>query len=198
MRVMRYIVPALLFLGCSVAGFSQVGEISVSGGGLRFSGGSPGTEGAATNSGNVSVKGSVRLDVRLTLNTYRFFGHEFGYGYSRSTYELPSSGDVSVPIQQGYYDFLVYATPEGTKVRPFACGGAQFASFFPPGTSAYYGNQTTKFGINYGGGIKVKVSPLLGIRFDVRQYNTGHPFEFSNRSGRLLQTAFTAGVSINF
>jgi hypothetical protein len=195
---MRYFVLAIALLTCSAAGFSQVGEISVSGGGSRFGGGSPGTEDTTTDSGKISVKGGFRMDVRLTINNYRFFGHEFGYGYSRSTYELPSSGDVSVPVHQGYYDFLVYGTPEGATIRPFACGGAQFSSFFPPGSSAYYGNQTTKFGINYGGGIKVKVSPIFGIRFDVRQYNTGHPFEYSNRSGRLLQTAFTGGFSINF
>lgn len=190
-------VPVLLLI-FSVAGFSQVGEISVSGGASRFSGGSPGTVDTSPTSAEIDVKGGFRLDLRLTLNTYRFFGHEVGYGYSRSTYEIPGSGDVSVPVHQGYYDFLVYATPEGSRIRPFAAGGAQFSSFFPPGASASYGNQITKFGINYGGGIKVKVSPMFAIRFDVRQYNTGHPFEFENRSGRLIQTAFTGGFGINF
>jgi len=193
---MRHIVLAVTALIASATAFAQVGEISVSGGASRFSGGSPGTVDAASTSAKIAVKGGFRLDMRLTLNTYRFFGHEVGYGYSRTTYKTPD--DVAVPTHQGYYDFLVYATPEGAKVRPFGAGGVQFSSFFPPGTSAYYGNQTTKFGINYGGGIKVKVSPMMGIRFDVRQYNTGHPFEFANRSGRLLQTAITGGVSINF
>jgi hypothetical protein len=191
----RTLVLAVTVLAASAAAYGQVGEISVSGGGAKFGGGSPGVADPTTNT-EVKVNGGFRFDIRLTLNSYRFFGHEFGYGYSRSTYKVPD--DVSVPMHQGYYDFLVYATPEGAKIRPFAAGGAQFASFFPPGTSAYYGNQITKFGINYGGGIKVRVSPLLGIRFDVRQYNTGHPFEFPGRSGRLLQTAITGGVSINF
>jgi hypothetical protein len=193
---MRHFVLVGAFLAAGATAFGQVGEISVSGGASRFGGGSPGTVDTTANSAKVDVSGGFRLDIRLTLNSYKFFGHEFGYGYSRSTYKAPD--DVPVPIHQGYYDFLVYATPEGTKIRPFAAGGVQFSSFFPPGASAYYGNQITKFGINYGGGIKVKVSPLLGIRFDIRQYNSGHPFEFSNRSGRLLQTAITGGVSINF
>ena len=144
----------------------------------------------------IKVDGGVRFDIRLTLNTYRFFGHEIGYGYSSSTYKVPA--EVSVPVHQGLYNFLVYATPEGSKVRPFATGGVGFSSFFPPGTSAYYGNQITKFGFNYGAGIKFKVTEIIGIRFDVRQYNTGHPFEFPNQSGRLLQTAITGGASFNF
>ena len=182
--------------GFATLASAQVGEISVSGGGAHF-GGNPGTVDTAANSGDIKVNGGFRLDIRLTLNTFRFFGHEFGYGYSRSTLVIPGSGDTPVPVHQGYYDFQVYATPEGAKIRPFAAGGVEFASFFPPGASAYYGNQITKFGINYGGGIKVKISPILGIRLDVRQYNTGQPFEFPNR-GRLRQTAYTGGVSFNF
>ncbi len=37
---------------------------------------------------------------------------------------------------QGFYDFLVYATPEGSKIRPFIAAGAQFSNFVPPGSSA--------------------------------------------------------------
>jgi hypothetical protein len=165
-----------------------VGEISLGGGASSFSGGSPGT--------GVDVDGGFRFEAKLTLNTYRFFGHEFGYAYSQSTYKVPD--EVSVPIHSGTYNFLVYGTPEGSRIRPFGTGGIGFASFFPPGASVYYGNQITKFGFNYGGGIKARVSSIIGIRFDVRQYNLSHPFEFPGRSGRLLQTAYTGGVSLLF
>jgi hypothetical protein len=194
---MRHWILLAGVFGAAALARGQVAEISLSGGASRFSG-EAGTVDTAPSSAKIAVKGGFRLDARLTLNTYKFFGHEVGYGYSRSTYEIPGSGDTSVPVHQGYYNFLAYATPEGVRIRPFAAGGVHFASFFPPGADAYYGNQITKFGINYGGGIKVKVSTLLGIRFDVRQYNTGHPFEFPNRSGRLRQTVFTGGVGIMF
>ena len=194
---MRYYLPLVVFaLGCAASAQAQVGEISVSGGASRFAG-SMGTETSDATAPPIKVDGGFRLDLRLTLNTFRFFGHEFGYGYSRSTYKL-SSGDTSVPVHQGMYNFLVYGTPEGFKVRPFATGGVGFSSFFPPGSSAYYGNQITKFGINYGGGIKIKVTPIIGIRFDVRQYSTPMPFQFPNQSGWLRQTAFTGGASFNF
>jgi hypothetical protein len=185
-------------VACGVSAWGQSAEISLSGGVARYSGGSPGTVDATPGSPAIKVNGGFRLDARLTLNNYRFFAHEIGYGYSRSTYDLGSGDKVAVPVHQGGYNFLAYATPEGIKVRPFITGGAGFASFFPPGASVYYGNQITKFGINYGGGIKVKVSPILGIRVDVRQYLLPHPFDFPGQTGRLMQTAVTAGMSFNF
>jgi len=202
---MRHSFLLVSLFACASIAQAQVGEISVSGGGAHFKAGSLGTVGSAPDSGTISVDGGFHLDIRLTLNTFRFFGHEFGYGYSRSTFHFPDTTglfggtqDISIPVHQGYYDFLVYATPEGTRIRPFATGGIGFSSFFPPGSSAYYGNQITKFGVNYGVGIKVRVTSIIGIRFDVRQYNTSQPFEYPNQSGRYLQTAFTGGASFNF
>ena len=55
-------------------------------------------------------------------------------------------------IHQGFYNFLVYATREGKRVRPFATGGAHFANFVPPGATATYGQGDNQFGYNYGGG----------------------------------------------
>src|SRR5258707_12705312 len=90
-------------------------------------------------------------------------------------------------IQQGFYDFLLYATPEGARIRPFAAGGAQFSSFFPPGASVYYGNQETKFGVNYGGGIKMRLTPIIGLPFDVRENKTAKPFKFTSKKGGMKQ-----------
>ena len=42
-------------------------------------------------------------------------------------------------IHQGGYNFLLYATPEGTRIRPFATGGVVFANYVPPGASATSG-----------------------------------------------------------
>jgi hypothetical protein len=196
---MRHSLLVAVFCGCASVALAQVGELSISGGAARFaSGGKLGTVDVAPNSGDITINGDFRMAIRFTLNTYRFMGHEFGYGYTHDKVEIPGSDNVGVPIHQGFYDFLIYAAPEGSRVRPFGCGGVQFSSFFPPGSSASYGNQITKFGINYGGGIKVKLGAIWGMRFDVRQYNTGKPFDFPNQSGRLLMNEFTAGLSFNF
>jgi hypothetical protein len=69
----------------------------------------------------------------------------------------------------------------------------QFTAFSQPGS--YNGNRETKYGINYGGGIKVKVKEPWGFRLDVRQYNMGKPFNLPNASGRLLMWEFSGAVS---
>ena len=81
-----------------------------------------------------------------------------------------------------------YAQPGGMRA-----GFAQFTAFSQPG--AYYGNRETKYGINYGGGLKVKVKEPWGFRLDVRQYNMGKPFKLPNGGGRLLMWEFSGGLS---
>jgi len=186
---------ALLF-ACAALGRAQVAEFSLSGGVSRF--GKPSLGTSVDQLGNpvtVTIDNGFRLAFRLTLNTWRFMGHEIGYAYNRSGVNLGAGQDVSMSIQQGFYDFLLYATPEGTRIRPFAAGGIQFSSFFPPGTSIYYGNQVTKFGPNFGGGIKFRVNSMIGIRADFRIYDTGKPFQFTNASGRLNQTEISVGAA---
>ncbi len=198
------------FCAVSSVAFAQSFEAAISGGVSRYGDTSLGTATGVPTDPQYTMKDGFRLTFRMALNSWRFFGHEFGYSYNRSHVEVPPvttstlagttvqpATEISVPIHQGFYDFLVYATPEGTHVRPFAAGGVQFSSFFPPGSSVYYGNQETKYGINYGGGLKVRLTDIWGMRFDVRQYNMGKPFGFPNQSGRLLQLEISAGVSFN-
>lgn len=194
----RWAAVVVFFAGASLAS-AQVAEFSLSGGVSRFGSTSLGTNvDSAGNASNVSINNGFRLTFRFTLNTYKFMGHEFGYAYNRSGVNLGTGGSVPMSIQQGFYDFLLYATPEGSRIRPFAAGGAQFSSFFPPGASVYYGNQETKFGVNYGGGIKMRVTPIIGLRFDVRRYNSGKPFKFTGESGRMNQLEVSVGASFLF
>lgn len=74
-----------------------------------------------------------------------------------------------------YYNLVAHATPTGTSIRPFVTGGGGFSSFFLPGVSSFSGYGNTKFGYNYGGGVKFNFS-MYGIRFDVRNHVTGKPF----------------------
>jgi len=138
-----------------------------------------------------------RISARLSLNSGRFLGHEFGYGYDRSKL-LFANQSVGMAVHQGFYDFLLYGLPEGTVIRPFVCGGGGFSTFFPPGTSAFQGNGITKFGYNYGGGVKVRLSPIYGMRFDLRDYVTGKPFDLPNVRGMLHNVEVSAGIAILF
>ena len=193
---------SVLFIFCacsSILALGQTAEISVNGGVSRM-GKNYATAGGGDNTPIEFTQG-FRLAFRFTWNMGKFFGHEVGYGYSRThlKYESSPTQDIApVSLHQGFYDFLINATPEGKRVRPFACGGVQFTSFYPPGASSY-GGSITKFGINYGGGIRVKLTPVWGIRADFRQYAMGRPdFGFANNSGWMRLTEMTGGFAFLF
>ena len=197
--MLKYSLVLVLCAFSLIPAFGQSGELSVSGGVSRFNNQTLGDLGTP-GSPKITLTNGFHLAFRFTWNQGSFFGHEIGYAYNRSKIRFGNdpSQDVATPIHQGLYDFLVYATKEGSKVRPFAAGGAQFNSFFPPGTSVYYGNQVTKFGINYGGGLKFKLGPIWGARLDFRQCAMPKPFDFPNQSGWMRQTQISVGVSFNF
>src|SRR5689334_13511389 len=148
--------------------------------------------GASKN--DFQLEDGFRFSFRMTLNNESHFGHEVQYAYSRTSLHTPAvagtpsgpglpgipatpASDQGMAIHQGGYNFLVYATKEGTRIRPFATGGLGFSNYVPPGSSATSGGGSTKFGVNYGGGVKVRLTSLFGVRFDVRQYTTPKPFD---------------------
>lgn len=193
---------SILLISCACFSslvFAQSAEISVSGGVSEFNGHYATAGGTDTTP--IDFTNGFRLAIRFTWNQGKFFSHEIGYGYARTQlkYQSTPSQDIAgVSLHQGLYDFLVNATPEGARVRPFACGGVQFTSFYPPGASVY-GGSVTKFGFNYGAGIKVKLTSIWGLRADFRQYAMPRPdFGFQNNSGWLRQTEITGGVMFMF
>jgi opacity protein-like surface antigen len=205
---LHWVIPVAI-AACSSLGCAQSFEASVGGGQSIFASKSADIGTATTDpaSGTYKMRDGFRLSLRMALNTGRFIGHEFGYAYSRTGIVAPEvttttgsitstipAQDISIPSHQGFYDFLIYAVPEGKIIRPFAAGGVQFTAFSQPG-SEYTNNRETKYGINYGGGIKVKVKENWGFRLDVRQYNMGKPFKLPNASGRLLMWEFSGSVS---
>jgi opacity protein-like surface antigen len=125
------------------------------------------------------VNNGWRMGFRMTINTQSHFGHEAGYSYVRTSLDVQGV-TYGTAAHQGFYDFLVYATPEGKKVRPFVAGGAQFTNFIPPGGSVSQGNGTMKFGVNFGGGVKVKVTDKWLMRVDFRQYLSPKPDFFQS------------------
>lgn len=190
----------ILFLAAPAA-WAQLGEISVSVGRSNMRNNVLGSLQVQLGQ-TVEYKADTdfRLGFALTFNNEAFFGHEIGYAYNRGSFK---QGDVKLfglPVHQAGYNFLLYATPEGSPIRPFATGGGHFSTFYPPGTGVFSGNGVTKFGFNYGGGLKVRVSPIFLVRFDVRNYSTGKPFgdSFPDQKGLLHQLAITAGLAFAF
>lgn len=186
--MMRLRTLVLLSAFSAVPVFSQVAEFGIGGGVSRLQGKDLGS--------GYSLDDGWRLNFRLTLNNWAFFGHEFGYAYNRTKLLLEGLDAGGMAIHQGFYNFLAYATPEGSRVRPFVTGGGHFSNFVPPGASATSGQGNNKFGVNYGGGLKVRASEKFLVRMDFRQYLTGKPFgDFFPVTGKLRQNEISVGFA---
>lgn len=196
------LVSSCLAFGQSFEGSVSVGESLQSNATLGQIAENVITSGAGTST--YSLNNGFNIGFRITLNTWKFFGHEIGYTYNRTHLNLaaldPTGGSQGtedlggMAVHQGFYDFLGYALPEGSRIRPFGAVGVHFSNYVPPGSSASYGQGDNKFGINYGGGIKVRLKGPLGVRFDVHQFTNGKPFSLGG-SGWIRQTEISAGVA---
>jgi opacity protein-like surface antigen len=194
----------VLLLALGAAGASaQVGEISVSAGSSRFRNNELGSVLTTDANGNPAVltlkaTSDFRIGFRFTINSYRYFGHELGYAYNHGSLDEGVFGSVGMPVHQGMYNFLVYARPEGASVRPFATGGVHFSTFYPPGASVFSGNGVTKFGFNYGAGLKFRITSSFLGRVDVRDYTNPKPDFGTNPQGWLHQLEVSAGFGLAF
>jgi len=144
----------------------------------------------------ITLKDGWCFGGRMTINNWSHFGHEVGYRYTRTAFVIQDTS-TGTAVHQGFYNFLAYATPEGSRVRPFATGGVQFSNFIYPGYTVSQGGGSNKVGYNYGGGVKVRVSPKYLIRLDVRQYVQGKPFDFPGQSGKVSLLEVSAGFSFH-
>ena len=190
----------ILLVLCAMPAFSQVLELAVGGGQSRLSNAGLGQlDATSTQQNDYSLKGGYRINFRMTTNSGDFTGHEFGYAYNRTQLlqNSPDGSNVStgMAIHQGFYNYLLYPTREGFRIRPFAAGGVHFNNYVPPGASATQGGGSTKFGVNYGGGLKVRVSEKFMIRFDVRQYINPKPFGFINPGGWMKMNEFSSSFA---
>ena len=145
-----------------------------------------------------NVGNGVRIGARWVTNSWVFLGHEFSYAYQRSSLEIGDQGSQSMTVQNMYYNFVAHATPEGAPVRPFGTVGVGVSVFFPPGLSSLSGGGDNKFGYNYGGGLKFKLSDRFGLRFDVRDHVTGRPFNLPGASGRFHNVEYSSTFSLLF
>ncbi len=185
-----------LICGTSLA-FGQAFEGAITGGPTVLAGGTitPSLSGVPGAGDIFKLDNGWNLGFRMTVNPYRIFGYEFGYIYDRSHALIGGVDQGGMAIHNGFADGLIYATKEGSRIRPFGAAGINFSNFVLPGSSSQYGGGQNRFGFNYGAGIKFKATGPWQIRFDIRQFNTGKPdFNLPGINGRLLQTQVSAGV----
>jgi outer membrane protein W len=216
---MRKFAIILALAAFSSAAWGQAGEIWFNFGESLFQNSGLGTDLAFSGTSNdIKLDDGYRFSFRFNFNVGDHYGAEVGYAFNHTDLDFSpaaaaaigvgtstvgigsssSSTSLAMHMHQGTFDGLYYPfTTDKDKVRPFLVAGVQFDNFVPPGASSYSGS--TKFGLNFGGGVKVKVKGMWGIRFDAREYFTPKPsFGFAMNSGLLWQTEVSAGVGYGF
>ncbi len=196
------LTSAALLVALALPAFPQSAEFGISAGYGSLGGSDISVSENPANGSRASytISNGVRVGGRMGFNMRRFFGHEASYAYQHarldfatSTPEESEMGDLgAIRSHHFYYNGLLHAAPTGFPVRPFVTGGGGFSSFFLPGIPSFSGYGSTKFGYNYGGGIKLNFFQY-GIRFDVRNHVTGKPFGnyLPNVQGKLNNTEFS-------
>lgn len=177
---------ALIILLFSSAGLhAQSRDVWLSGGYLN-------------SAGDSRIGNSWIVAFRLAFNSAGPFGHEFQYTYSQPGFVPANAG---MEIHQAGYNFLYYFAPRESAIRPTATVGVHFNDFVLPGSVIAPRDSSVKFGFNAGAGLKIRLSPLLGFRVDLRQYETPKPDwggPFTSPGGLIHQTEASAGLGIYF
>jgi hypothetical protein len=202
----RFSASLLLFLPAIAS--AQSGEFWLGAGASIFANTNIGTPVPGGQPDDVQLGNGFRLNSRYAFNTSGHFGHELQYAYNRTTLTdntgaiLGDTGSAGTAIHQFGYNLLYYtrATKEDHKIRPFVTGGFHLSDFVLPGSGSPQGS-SVKPGGSIGGGVKIRLSPLFGLRFDAREYFTGKPGWgglLTNRGGLLYQTEVSAALGVLF
>jgi len=150
---------------------------------------------------DLSLADGFHFGFRGGFNSGDHLGYEMGYMYNRTKLQFnnpPGQAGEGMAYHQVMFNALYYFTGTDARVRPFVTGGLGFTNYAQPGTSAANGGGTTKLGINYGGGIKIKLTSRYGLRFDLREATTPKPFNLPLASGWLRENEISAGFGVFF
>ncbi len=198
---MRLFTPAVIGLALCIPASAQDAEIGITAGYSSFRDGYIASSSGGGVSSTYEYTSGIRIGARMSFDFHRYFAHEVSYAFQSAKFKETTDDQVYLilnvretrsQIHNYYYNFVVHATPRGSRVRPFVTGGVGGTAFIPPGYSSFQSQGQTKLGYNYGAGVKFLVSDNYGVRFDVRDQVTGKPF-FKNTDGMLhsLETSMT-------
>ena len=201
----RILLPMLL----ANAAWAQTHELWVNVGGSVLESkqiGSPAADGAPDDLS--LANNGYRFGFRFDFGAAGHFGHEIQYGYSKTNLKdttgvfLAETTSAKMAIHQWGYNLMYYfdAVGKEARIRPFVTAGFHVSDFVLPGNAAYQGG-TFKPGVNYGGGVKMRLTTAFAARLEFRQYECGKP----NWQGLLFlqkglthQTEVSAGLGFSF
>src|SRR5579864_8279989 len=179
---MRFLGLALLFAFGPYC-FAQNWAVGVAGGYSNYH--DVTIKNAAGQGANAGFGSRFAVGAVLTEDISEHIGGEVRYNYLDGDSELRFSGsevNMDAFAQAVHYDFLFYATPRRSRIRPFAAGGAGIKRY--DGSGRPYGSQPlgdfavlththqVEGMISFGGGVKVALGDRWVLRLDFRDYAT--------------------------
>jgi hypothetical protein len=144
----------------------------------------------SNSSGSISagLKNGPVFGALISADDHRYVGGEVTYLYQQSDFRLKGSG--AEPAFGGYTQFIdfrvtVHAASRDAAVRPFIAAGGGAAVYTGTGTessrqplnnfAALTATRDTLGMLSVGGGVKVRLSQHVGLRFEVRDNMTPFP-----------------------
>ncbi len=215
---MKALIP-LILLTLAVCGpaHGQKYEFSVLGGYPRISGRGLGSLRSTPVDTDTKLKGQYSYGAVATLNTRGYYGFELGYMQSLAKFTTvaettdATGATIDFPredrirIQQATLNALIYFMPAGEAWRPYITGGAQVFRYGAPRFPEWPGGGSKNYGVNWGAGLKLRLLPHVLMRFDIRDFIGGAPYDvvlkFSDQTtgaGHLSQWQGTVGIGIGF
>jgi outer membrane protein with beta-barrel domain len=139
-------------------------------------------------SAQAGFNSGVAASAELGENIGDHFGGELRYTFLNGASKLGFAGQeatMSAIAHAVHYDFLLYATPKNSKVRPYLAAGGGVKYYVATGAEtdsqplsnfAFLTHAKEVEGLlSAGGGLKVKVSEHWLLRVDFRYYLTPFP-----------------------
>ena len=178
----RFLVPSMLAAGCC---FAQSWSI---GGAAGYGFYNNATISNGSGSAEAGFEPRVAASAVLGQNVGNRFGGELRYTFRGDEAKLRAGGrqvNMDGQTHAVHYDFLVYATPRGSKVRPYAAAGAGIKRYMITGDERL-SQPLTSFAMlthssqveglfSAGAGVKASLGEHWLFRVDFRYYLTPFP-----------------------
>jgi hypothetical protein len=206
---MKIYLPFLLLL-VPGALWAQSGELWIDAGASILATNGLGSPSPVGSSNDDRLGDGFRIGLRFDYNSAGRFGHELQYAYNHADVNdttgllIPPGKSTAGGINQFGYNLLYYfnAKTDEAKIRPFVTVGLHLNDYVLPYTAINRDNgDSFRPGFNYGGGMKFRLSPMFGWRFDVRAYDAMKP-NWSGllykQGGLLQQYEVSAGFGFYF
>jgi hypothetical protein len=210
MRI-AYLATAVL---CALPVFAQKYEFGVHGGVSMYN---KKTVTNARGSADAGFKLGYAGGFTLGHNMYEHVGGEIRYTFLYNDMKLESGSTKATFGSQAHvihYDFLIHATPTEAAVRPYVAFGAGVKQYRGTGTEQVAQplsnvallTKTTDLKpiASVGGGVKVKMTDKIWLRFDVHNFLSEFPTKVitpasgSSVSGWVNNIVGTGGITFTF